>query len=190
MRLIFDCESACRGCDSAFRVHGSACRVLKGTWQWGRFSGFLHKSVPYESLTLSFVLFWFWLRICGDIRNRKTTSPNRHLSSIIYHFSLVKAAINVNCVKTVLMALTSAQWCYQKSINRRIMTFRLSPDRIGPLGKPPASLALLPSRTSSHMCSCPALLELQRWYEAIQLWSYTTFIVNKALVNRKLAVKT
>jgi hypothetical protein len=55
--------------------------------------------------------------------------------------------MNVNCVKTVLMALTSAEWCYQKCINRRIMPFRISPDRMGPLGKPPASLALLPSRT-------------------------------------------
>jgi hypothetical protein len=29
MRLFFDCGSDCTGCDSAFRVHGSACRVLK-----------------------------------------------------------------------------------------------------------------------------------------------------------------
>jgi hypothetical protein len=29
MRLFFDCGSACRGSDSAFRVHGSASRVLK-----------------------------------------------------------------------------------------------------------------------------------------------------------------
>jgi hypothetical protein len=35
---------------------------------------------------------------------------------------------------------------------------------MGPLGKPPASLARLPSRTSSCMHSCPALLELQGRY--------------------------
>jgi hypothetical protein len=29
MRLFFDCGRACRGCDSALIVHGSACRVLK-----------------------------------------------------------------------------------------------------------------------------------------------------------------
>jgi hypothetical protein len=38
--------------------------------------------------------------------------------------------------------------------------------------------------------SCPALLELQHGYEAIRVWSYTTFIVNEAVVNRKLAVET
>jgi hypothetical protein len=37
------------------------------------FLGFLHKSVSHESLTLTFKPFQFWLRICGDIRNRKTT---------------------------------------------------------------------------------------------------------------------
>ncbi len=67
---------------------------------------------------------------------------------------------------------------------------RLSPDRMGTLGKPPASLALLPSRTSSHTRSCPALLTPQCQYEAIRVWSYTTFIVNEAVVNRKLAGET
>jgi hypothetical protein len=70
------------------------------------------------------------------------------------------------------------------------MPVRLSPDRMGPLGKPPAYLTLLPTRTSSHTHSYPALFELQRRYEAIRVWSYTTLIVIKAVVNRKLAVKT
>jgi hypothetical protein len=35
--------------------------------------GFLQKLVPHRSLTLHFELFRFWLRIRGDIRNRKTT---------------------------------------------------------------------------------------------------------------------
>jgi hypothetical protein len=67
---------------------------------------------------------------------------------------------------------------------------QLSPDRMGPLGKPQASLALLPSRTSICMHSSPAILEFQHQYEAMRVWSYTTFIVNEAMVNRKLAVKT
>ncbi len=46
---------------------------LKGTWQRGGFSGVLHKSVRHWSLTLHFKLIRFWLRIRGDIRNRKTT---------------------------------------------------------------------------------------------------------------------
>jgi len=70
------------------------------------------------------------------------------------------------------------------------MPVRLSPDTMGPLGKPPAYLALLPTRTSSHTHSYPALFELQRRYEAIRVWSYTTLIVIKAVVNRKLAVET
>ena len=61
------------------------------------------------------------------------------------------------------------------------------PDRIGLLDKPPASLALLRSRTSSHR---PALLAPQCQHEAIRVRSYTTFIVNEAVVNRKLAVET
>ncbi len=59
---------------------------------------------------------------------------------------------------------------------------RLSPDRMGPLGKPPASLALLPSRASSLMLSNPALLAPQCRYEAIQVWSYTTLIMNETVV--------
>ncbi len=37
------------------------------------FLGFLQKLVPHRSLTLPFQSFHFWLRICGDIQNRKTT---------------------------------------------------------------------------------------------------------------------
>jgi hypothetical protein len=65
-----------------------------------------------------------------------------------------------------------------------IYKLQLLPDRIGSLDKPPASLALLPSRASSRMRSNPALLAPQCRYEAIRVWSYTTFIVNEAVVNR------
>jgi len=53
---------------------------------------------------------------------------------------------------------------------------------MGPLDKPPASLALLPSRASSrtHSSSNPAVLAPQCRYEAIREWSYTTFSVNEA----------
>jgi hypothetical protein len=37
------------------------------------FLGFLQKSVRHRSLTLHFEPFRFWLRIRGDIHNRKTT---------------------------------------------------------------------------------------------------------------------
>jgi hypothetical protein len=37
------------------------------------FLGVLQKLVPHRSLTLPFELFRFWLRIRGDINNRKTT---------------------------------------------------------------------------------------------------------------------
>ncbi len=48
-------------------------KVLKGQGKEADFLGFLHKSVPHESLALPFQPFRFWLRILGDIRNRKTT---------------------------------------------------------------------------------------------------------------------
>ena len=47
---------------------------LKGHGNEVDFLGFLHKSVRHRSLTLHFEPFRFWLRIRGDIRNRKTTS--------------------------------------------------------------------------------------------------------------------
>ncbi len=78
--------------------------------------------------------------------------------------------------------------CFQKEFFKRFLlnnVVRLSLDRMGPLGKPPASLALLLSRTSSRTRSYPALFELQR-----QVKQYTTFIVLEAVVNRKLAVET
>jgi hypothetical protein len=37
------------------------------------FLGFLQELVPHRSLTLTFEPFRFWLRIRGDIHNRKTT---------------------------------------------------------------------------------------------------------------------
>jgi hypothetical protein len=42
------------------------------------FLGFLQKLVPHESPAPPFRSFRFWLRICGDIRIRKTT-PRYHL---------------------------------------------------------------------------------------------------------------
>jgi hypothetical protein len=50
---------------------------LKGHGNEADFLGFLQKLVPYESLTLPFRPFRFWLRICGNIHVRKTT-PRYH----------------------------------------------------------------------------------------------------------------
>jgi len=47
--------------------------VLKGHGNEADFLGFLQKSVRHRSLTLHVDLFRFWLRIRGDIPNRKTT---------------------------------------------------------------------------------------------------------------------
>ncbi len=57
---------------------------LKGHVNEADFLGFLQKLVPHRSLTLPFEPFRFWLRIRGDIRNRKTTprlgdSPTRRV---------------------------------------------------------------------------------------------------------------
>ncbi len=46
--------------------------LLKGHGNEADFLGFLQKLVPHRSLTLLFEPFRFWLRIRGDIRNRKT----------------------------------------------------------------------------------------------------------------------
>ncbi len=45
--------------------------LLKGHGNEADFLGFLQKLVPHRSLTLPFESFRFWLRIRGDIRNRK-----------------------------------------------------------------------------------------------------------------------
>ena len=47
--------------------------ILKGHGNEADFLGFLQKLVPLRSLTLPFEPFRYWLRIRGDIRNRKTT---------------------------------------------------------------------------------------------------------------------
>jgi hypothetical protein len=47
---------------------------LKGHGNEAEFLGLLHKSVRHWSLTLHFEPFRFWLRIRGDICNRKTTT--------------------------------------------------------------------------------------------------------------------
>jgi hypothetical protein len=49
------------------------CAFLKGNGNEADFLGFLQKLGPHRSLTLPFEPFRFWLRIRGDIRNRKTT---------------------------------------------------------------------------------------------------------------------
>jgi len=46
---------------------------LKGHGNEADFLGFLQKQVRHESLRLPFEPFRFRHRICGDIRNRKTT---------------------------------------------------------------------------------------------------------------------
>jgi hypothetical protein len=61
---------------------------LKGHGNDADFLGFLQKLVPHRSLTLLFEPFRFWLRIRGDIRNRKTTfqlaeSGSRRLSDSV-----------------------------------------------------------------------------------------------------------
>jgi hypothetical protein len=58
---------------------------LKGHGNEADFLGFLQKLGPHTSLTLPFEPFRYWLRIRGDIRNRKTTprlaeSGSRRLS--------------------------------------------------------------------------------------------------------------
>ncbi len=60
---------------------------LKGHGNEADFLGFLQKLGPHRSRTLSFEPFRFWLRIRGDIRNRKTTprlaeSGSRRLSDL------------------------------------------------------------------------------------------------------------
>ncbi len=47
--------------------------TLKGHGNEADFLGFLQNSVRHRFLTLNFEPFRFWLRIRGDIRNRKTT---------------------------------------------------------------------------------------------------------------------
>ncbi len=54
---------------------------LKGHGNEAGFLGFLQKLVLHRSLTLPFEPFPFWLRIRGDIRNRKTTSRLGELAS-------------------------------------------------------------------------------------------------------------
>jgi hypothetical protein len=76
--------------------------VLKGHGNEADFLGFLHKLDPHRSLTLPFEPFRFWLRIRGDIRNRKKTpySPSRestrlHIGTIFFN-PLNKSMVIVN----------------------------------------------------------------------------------------------
>ncbi len=50
--------------------------ALKGHGNEADFLGFLQKLGPHRSLTLPFEPFRFWLRIRGDIRNRKKQLPD------------------------------------------------------------------------------------------------------------------
>jgi hypothetical protein len=54
---------------------------LKGPGNEAEFPRFLHKSVRHRSLILHFEPFRFWLRIGGDIHNRKTTRRLGDLAS-------------------------------------------------------------------------------------------------------------
>ncbi len=47
--------------------------LLKGHGNEADFLGFLQELVPHRTLTLPFEPFRFWLRIHGNIRNRKMT---------------------------------------------------------------------------------------------------------------------
>jgi hypothetical protein len=62
---------------------------LKGHGNEADFLGFLHKSVWHRSLTLHFDPFRFWLRIRGDIRNKKrlSDSPSRGVDKIAYRYN-------------------------------------------------------------------------------------------------------
>jgi hypothetical protein len=55
--------------------------LLKGHGNEADFLGFLQKLVSHRSLTLPFEPFRFWLRIRGDIHNRKTTLRLDELAS-------------------------------------------------------------------------------------------------------------
>ncbi len=83
IRLI-ECNAKCRYlknwpvtglCGRCFICLVLSCLpfTLKGHGNEVKFLGFLQKLVPHRSLTLPFEPFQFWLRIRGDIRNRKTT---------------------------------------------------------------------------------------------------------------------
>ncbi len=60
--------------------------LLKGHGNEADFLRFLQKSVPHESRTLPFEPFRFWLRIRGDIRNRKTTTRLAESESRLMNF--------------------------------------------------------------------------------------------------------
>jgi len=51
----------------------------------------------------------------------------------------------------------------------KALLFGSAQTELGHFGKPPANLALLPSRTSNRTCSYPALFELQRRYESMSV---------------------
>jgi hypothetical protein len=72
------------------------------------------------------------------------------------------------------------------AIVKKCMLVRLSPERMGPLGKPPA-LPTATSRTSSRTGSHPSTPTA---VYTIRVWSYATFIVIEAVINSYIAIKT
>jgi hypothetical protein len=60
-------------CNIYFFIRIQFGPYLKGHGNESDFLGFLQKLVPHRSLALPFKPFRFWLRIQGDIPNRKTT---------------------------------------------------------------------------------------------------------------------
>ena len=82
----------------SYRKHVLAS--LKGHGNEPDFLGFLQKLGPHRSLTLPFEPFRFWLRIRGDIRNRKTTprlgksgvgdSPTRRVGETSFDYEYLR----------------------------------------------------------------------------------------------------
>jgi hypothetical protein len=99
------------------------CKPFKGHGNEADFLGFLQKLVPHRSLTLPFELFRFWLRIRGDIRNRKTT-PRLGES----------ATLRLGESMTLQLGESAFECLKENSASRR-----LSPTRLGSTPLPSAS---------------------------------------------------
>ncbi len=104
--------------------------LLKGHGNEADFPRFLHKSVQHWSLTLHLEPFRFWLRIRGDIRNRKTTlqlgesaieCENSSLRSVglVPIFRKYKYSIYVQCINSITLPCTIQTW----TSKNMLMTF-------------------------------------------------------------------
>ena len=71
MLLLMEATMGHKTYRPAFKSH--IYSILKGHGYEADFLGFLQKLVRHRSLTPPFEPFRFWLRIRGDIRNRKMT---------------------------------------------------------------------------------------------------------------------